>query len=54
LWAAILNKEFHSAAFTAWGGTLDMVQIWVNRMHSVSTADRYCAGGIKVVCRSGP
>jgi redox-sensitive bicupin YhaK (pirin superfamily) len=28
--SGILHKEFHSEAFTARGGTLDMVQIWVN------------------------
>jgi len=28
--SGILHKEFHSEAFTALGGTLDMVQIWVN------------------------
>ncbi|PWE32871.1 quercetin 2,3-dioxygenase [Maritimibacter sp. 55A14] len=26
----ILHKEFHSRAFTARGGTLEMVQLWVN------------------------
>lgn len=28
--SGILHQEFHSAAFTASGGTLDMVQLWVN------------------------
>ncbi|WP_274626368.1 pirin family protein [Arvimicrobium flavum] len=28
--AGILHKEFHSQAFTRRGGTLDMVQLWVN------------------------
>lgn len=28
--AGILHEEFHSQAFTRQGGTLDMVQLWVN------------------------
>lgn len=28
--AGILHEEFHSPAFTRQGGTLDMVQLWVN------------------------
>jgi redox-sensitive bicupin YhaK (pirin superfamily) len=28
--SGILHEEFHSEAFTARGGTLDMVQLWVN------------------------
>jgi redox-sensitive bicupin YhaK (pirin superfamily) len=28
--AGILHEEFHSAAFTATGGTLEMAQLWVN------------------------
>ncbi len=28
--AGILHEEFHSPAFTARGGTLEMVQLWVN------------------------
>ncbi|MBE9608150.1 pirin family protein [Chitinilyticum piscinae] len=28
--AGILHEEFHSPAFTASGGTLEMVQLWVN------------------------
>jgi hypothetical protein len=28
--AGILHEEFHSQAFTASGGTLEMVQLWVN------------------------
>lgn len=28
--AGILHEEFHSAAFTKQGGTLEMVQLWVN------------------------
>ncbi|MNF66558.1 Quercetin 2,3-dioxygenase [compost metagenome] len=28
--AGILHEEFHSAAFTRSGGTLEMVQLWVN------------------------
>ncbi len=28
--AGILHEEFHSAAFTQGGGTLEMVQLWVN------------------------
>ena len=28
--AGILHEEFHSQAFTRRGGTLDMVQLWVN------------------------
>jgi redox-sensitive bicupin YhaK (pirin superfamily) len=28
--SGILHEEFHSAAFTRTGGTLDMVQLWVN------------------------
>ncbi|MDM8350397.1 pirin family protein [Pseudomonas sp. sp1636] len=28
--AGILHEEFHSAAFSATGGTLEMVQLWVN------------------------
>lgn len=28
--SGILHQEFHSAAFTRAGGTLDMVQLWVN------------------------
>jgi hypothetical protein len=28
--AGILHEEFHSAAFTQQGGTLEMVQLWVN------------------------
>lgn len=28
--AGILHEEFHSAAFTQSGGTLEMVQLWVN------------------------
>lgn len=28
--AGILHEEFHSRAFTASGGTLEMVQLWVN------------------------
>src|SRR5258706_11593975 len=28
--SGILHKEFHSRAFTRKGGTLEMVQLWVN------------------------
>ncbi|HAT31917.1 MAG TPA: quercetin 2,3-dioxygenase [Janthinobacterium sp.] len=39
--AGILHDEFHSAAFTRDGGTLEMVQLWVN----LPAADKLAAPG---------
>jgi redox-sensitive bicupin YhaK (pirin superfamily) len=37
--AGIMHDEFHSQGFTRRGGTLDMVQLWVNlpAKHKMST-----------------
>jgi len=37
--AGILHSEFHAEAFTRQGGTLEMVQLWVNlpRVHKMTT-----------------
>lgn len=37
--AGILHKEFHSEAFTRKGGTLEMVQLWVNLPAKDKNAD---------------
>lgn len=51
--AGILHEEFHTDAFTRSGGTLDMVQLWVNLpARDKMTAPRYQAirsGDIPVV-----
>jgi quercetin 2,3-dioxygenase len=42
--AGILHEEFHSDAFTRTGGTLDMVQLWVNLpARDKTSAPRYQA-----------
>ena len=46
--SGILHEEFHSEAFTRSGGTLDMVQLWVN----LPARDKMTAPGYQAI-RSG-
>ncbi|MGH9784830.1 MAG: pirin family protein [Terriglobia bacterium] len=43
--AGILHEEFHSEAFTQSGGTLDMVQLWVN----LPAKDKMTAPGYQAI-----
>ncbi len=43
--AGILHEEFHSEAFTRGGGTLDMVQLWVN----LPAKDKMAAPGYQAI-----
>ena len=43
--AGILHEEFHSEAFTQQGGTLEMVQLWVN----LPTKDKMTAPGYQAI-----
>jgi redox-sensitive bicupin YhaK (pirin superfamily) len=43
--SGILHEEFHSQAFTRSGGTLDMVQLWVN----LSAKDKSAAPGYQTL-----
>jgi quercetin 2,3-dioxygenase len=43
--AGILHEEFHSGAFTRDGGTLDMVQLWVN----LPARDKLAAPGYQAI-----
>lgn len=43
--AGILHEEFHSEAFTRDGGTLDMVQLWVN----LPAKDKMAAPGYQAI-----
>jgi redox-sensitive bicupin YhaK (pirin superfamily) len=43
--AGILHEEFHSQAFTRSGGTLEMVQLWVN----LPASDKMAAPGYQTV-----
>jgi redox-sensitive bicupin YhaK (pirin superfamily) len=43
--SGILHEEFHSAAFTEQGGTLEMVQLWVN----LPARDKLAAPGYQTI-----
>lgn len=47
--AGIMHDEFHSEAFTRTGGTLDMVQLWVN----LPAADKMSAPGYQAIRGDG-
>ena len=45
----ILHKEFHSEAFTRNGGTLDMVQLWINLPARHKNARALCPATVELI-----